>query len=536
MMFDRITEAEREMIDFYRKQYTDDIAVMENFAPLSKILRVWEREKSWLYNLFGQNLIISRPVKIDKTYESIIHEIEEDSDNDTVIRRFFDHYYDKISNYFYGPQAKEYIIFEGEERYYYNLPKDMYTLYRVIGDELVTNYHIAKKVWCFENVKVTLPKSNTVLSLKKGETKIMRVIQKLVDELELDKELFESFRVHCSRYFNTATLSGNLCLSIHPLDFLTMSDNDNSWHSCMSWQHKGCYRRGTVEMMNSPNVVIAYLTDKNMLIDGCEWNSKQWRQLIVIDDDFICGVKGYPYEHDALTTEALRWLRELMAQANPHTEYTDVEVYNCYNQDNNLIGNLDMSTNVMYNDFGCTPNSTHLMVRNAYVHNFELNYSGYSECMCCGGIEDCYNYEDYDDGGPTDMFPTYAESLICRNCGDIIGICQDCGDLIRRGQGTAVPDDESIMYCHNCADYYIKVCPITNKTIWTGGANGFEIFTHSPCGLRTLWLSCKAWDEEPEEWARIANCKPESSHWSWRRYNIDWENITDYGKVLFGNN
>ena len=38
-----------------------------------------------------------------------------------------------------------------------------------------------------------------------------------------------------------------------------MSDNNSGWESCMSWRNNGCYRRGTVEMMNSPYVIVAYL-------------------------------------------------------------------------------------------------------------------------------------------------------------------------------------------------------------------------------------------------------------------------------------
>ena len=45
-----------------------------------------------------------------------------------------------------------------------------------------------------------------------------------------------------------------------------MSDNDYGWDSCMGWMNEGEYRLGTVEMMNSPCIVVAY-------IDGEEaWN------------------------------------------------------------------------------------------------------------------------------------------------------------------------------------------------------------------------------------------------------------------------
>ena len=61
----------------------------------------------------------------------------------------------------------------------------------------------------------------------------------------------------------------------------------------MSWFEKGEYRQGTVEMMNSECVVVAYLeSTTNMTIRDGEWNSKRWRELFVVDENVLANGAG----------------------------------------------------------------------------------------------------------------------------------------------------------------------------------------------------------------------------------------------------
>ena len=81
-----------------------------------------------------------------------------------------------------------------------------------------------------------------------------------------------------------------------------MSTNDYNWNSCMDWTGSGEYRRGTVEMMNSPMVICAYLKSdvQQMHFNGYEWPSKKWRAWIVVNKDAILCNRNYPYTNDNL--------------------------------------------------------------------------------------------------------------------------------------------------------------------------------------------------------------------------------------------
>ena len=122
-------------------------------------------------------------------------------------------------------------------------------------------------------------------------------------------------------------MDGELCLSIHPMDYMTMSDNDNNWQSCMNWMNNGDYRLGTVECMNSPYVLVAYLHNPNhsMSIGPYEWNSKHWRELFIIHPEMISEVKGYCFQDENLTNTILMWIKEL-AHNNLDWDYDNDEI------------------------------------------------------------------------------------------------------------------------------------------------------------------------------------------------------------------
>jgi hypothetical protein len=83
----------------------------------------------------------------------------------------------------------------------------------------------------------------------------------------------------------------------------------------MSWVEHGCYRHGTVEMMNSPCVLVAYLASDNSTYYigvGKEWNNKKYRQLVIVDPAFITTVRPYPNENTALDEAIISWIQELM--------------------------------------------------------------------------------------------------------------------------------------------------------------------------------------------------------------------------------
>ena len=79
--------------------------------------------------------------------------------------------------------------------------------------------------------------------------KTMRAIRKLCDFFGFYslKDDFLSWRDSISFALTEKSSPKEVVLSIHPLDFLTMSDNNCNWSSCVSWQYSEINApRGTI--------------------------------------------------------------------------------------------------------------------------------------------------------------------------------------------------------------------------------------------------------------------------------------------------
>lgn len=370
-MIEKITEAERNglitWIDNFaygnRKTYSRD-----DIAPIEKLFAPWKEAKSeYLYKMFGEKLIISEEI----SYEKDKYELHSDFNcvYNTIngVSNFLCSYRDDVHKHFRW------------SNFSHILERLSYT------DSLVDNKYTE------ETIEVPNPKNpNSPIKLQNG-SKITKFLRKYAEAYDIAN--YDIFINEYSKVMNSKKMTGNLCLSIHPLDYLTMSDNNCNWASCMSWKDSGCYRQGTVEMMNSPCVVVAYLeSNKNKLRinDDFEWNSKKWRCLYIVTEEIITEILAYPYKQDVLTTAVLNRLKTL-AETNLGWKYEDKL---CERQWANFITatnkkvNFTFDTEYMYNDCENNGDKGWAFVA-ADIEDGEgvrINYSGVDECMVCGAI------------------------------------------------------------------------------------------------------------------------------------------------------
>jgi hypothetical protein len=181
-------------------------------------------------------------------------------------------------------------------------------------------------------------------------------------------------------------------------------------------------------MMNSSYAVVAYLEgDKEMKISAGFWNNKRWRSLILLTPQIITSVKNYPYEHTGLTEEAVKWLAQLAGSEYEISKFEWLGYNGGFRRisdgdERPLIYNLIMSTNSMYNDFGCTP-SGHAVIPNSEYNSSDylcINYSGPGQCIWCGAKTRDFSTEEflicYDCGGYNDEDEDYG--YYCPYCGE----------------------------------------------------------------------------------------------------------------------
>lgn len=270
-------------------------------------------------------------------------------------------------------------------------------------------------------------------------------------------EAYEEFRIEHSRILNDKTLNGNLCLSIDPLDFLTMSDNSYNWSSCMSWVGGGCYRGGTVEMLNSPYVVVAYLEDPAKPQD------KKWRTLLVVSPNYLGTIKSYPYASAPLSRLTVSWARSL---AKENLGW----VYDHYSEDNRT--SLPIQTNAMYND--TNRGQTHFQVYNDAPTAY-LNISGERTCMWCGQ--------------PHALFPN--ESFVC--CEDCLSLnyCDCCGELMNDGYY----EINGMLYCSSCYENETLQDDLTGDIVLADEADEHNLLKDG--SYVTIWTTV---EQGTDEW------------------------------------
>lgn len=436
-LFNAISKDEQAMIDFYIDNYVpSDDEPYHNRASLDVILRPWERNKVDLFNMFGKKLILSKDYQYKQSFDDLVESIRI-SDEYNHFRTSFENALNAGGKITFARPVDDY-----DMRYYYS-PRDIKKVGKP-GHE--ANY--APSIFyldinsladnrCITNYSFIMNNDNKLLSFPK-DTKYMKMLGRLSHILGIDKE-FETFRLWHSLALNNKMLHGNLCISIHPLDFMTMSDNESGWDSCMSWQNRGCYRMGTVEMMNSPVVVIAYLAASTPMKIGYNhnWNNKKWRELFVIDQDVITEVKPYPYRNDELADSVLAWLNELTGNKYSDNVYQFSDGQCRYEN----LYRINAETNYMYNDFQSCQHRAVIKLPipakiEGKVRSWHFNYSGPTECMWCGTTNGYYD----------------ADSLLCNDCDEGNAYyCAICGDRIH-------PDNDDSYYDEYREEYVCECC------------------------------------------------------------------------------
>lgn len=136
--------------------------------------------------------------------------------------------------------------------------------------------------------------------------KRMRVIRKALEFVGYPfMKLFTQFRDRVSLIRTAQRLDADIVLSIHPIDFLSMSDNNSGWTSCMSLVGRGSDRSGVTEYMNSPTAVVAYMESNVPFLPGVP--NKSWRMMLFydLDADIALGSRQYPFFSAELARGAL---------------------------------------------------------------------------------------------------------------------------------------------------------------------------------------------------------------------------------------
>lgn len=134
---------------------------------------------------------------------------------------------------------------------------------------------------------------------------------------ESDKNALHELQSRASQIIQSDKVSGKLCISVHPLDYLSSSENVHNWRSCHSLD--GDYRAGNLSYMADNHTIICYLKsedDTNLpnFPHNIKWNSKKWRVLLHISEDWAMMFAGRQYPFSSET--GINYLKDHLLKAN----------------------------------------------------------------------------------------------------------------------------------------------------------------------------------------------------------------------------
>ena len=165
---------------------------------------------------------------------------------------------------------------------------------RVLGLEDLANFINENGVNAFFENKVVKASEKA----KEGE-KLVRAFRHFIS----DPKVLDKAQTKASMIIQEGVVTGTLCLSVHPLDYLSSSENAHNWRSCHSLD--GEYRAGNLSYMVDSSTLVCYLkseTDKpiSRFPSSVPWNSKKWRMLVFMSQDGSAMFAGrqYPFSTD----------------------------------------------------------------------------------------------------------------------------------------------------------------------------------------------------------------------------------------------
>lgn len=317
---------------------------------------------------------------------------------------------------------------------------------------------------------------------------------------EKDPARLRAIQDKASNYIQENKIKGTLCFSVHPLDFLTSSENSYNWRSCHSLD--GEYRAGNLSYMVDETTFMVYLkgnSGKYYTYGGVEWNSKKWRMLVHVseNDNLMFAGRQYPFSskngidvvlniyNNLLAEESnnkhLHWINKystwkstyidsITSTENGLEDISLEERYFLYGHE--LIGMnqaiKEGRNSLNYNDLlrsSCYKYPYYAILNERFYHRASeiidkpLQIGGEVRCLHCG------DYVIYN-----------PETMRCDDCemkygfeeNDMYGTCDCCGARIYLDESVSVGDDN---LCYNCYDTECFICDCCGEVYYNEDKN-----------------------------------------------------------------
>lgn len=402
-------------------------------AQVDNIINDWYRAKKKWIQYFRYEPIYEYP-------EEVKFELDK-----TAKEQLIDSFVEKIENYYSNDDLGSFIRALSINEFFNNLTSSAWSHW---GIEIPKNYKVIKAFKFFED----------------------------------DEDKLKRIQNEASMIIQQNIVSGRLCLSVHPLDYLSLSENVHNWRSCHALD--GDYRSGNMNYMMDRNTVVCYLRAEKQAIlphfpEDVIWNSKKWRVLLFMSnhDNMIFMGRQYPFESkvglEIIKNKILPHIinTELITWSDFCSTVSINDIYNKYSQANQEVYYNNL---VLCRDGLVPPSFLIKNGENCHQFNDLLSSTCYRPIYAYRTNPECTNDETLIS---TTRFLVgekchcvkcgrgyidFAEKMICKECDSKENIddyfeCEMCGVMTHNGYEYHLPySDMSV--CPECFSKYTHPC------------------------------------------------------------------------------
>lgn len=348
----------------------------------------------------------------------------------------------------------------------------------------------------FENKVSYIPENSKV---PKG-TKLIKAFKYFED----DPTTLRYLQDKASQLIQENKIKGTLCFSVHPLDFLSSSENTYNWRSCHALD--GEYRAGNLSYMVDDATFMVYLKGVDSIgtfnnFGGVQWNSKKWRVLMHESEkvNLIFAGRQYPFPSKNGIDIALNIYNNLIVenkhrandwyytsyakyspwQKNYITKYPIEDHYIKLNSRYFLYGGeildiedvvIEVADSLNYNDIlksTCYTEPYYAIFDDSiykptdWIRANPIRIGGAVRCLHCG---------EYIIHNPETMRCDDCEEKFGFEENDYYGRCECCGRRIYFEDASVVGENEEYL-CDACVDSECFICDECGELHYNSDAN-----------------------------------------------------------------
>lgn len=248
--------------------------------------------------------------------------------------------------------------------------------------------------------------------------KTSRIIGKICRKFGLDKHAaYNNIFASLSDALNPIQIPRTAVLSVHPCDFLEMSNRDNTWSSCHKLEGGG-YQGGTLSYMTDEVSLIFFTVDPD--VTECFYRApRRTRQMFFFKDNCLYQSRLYPKGTDDFSEQNRSLVHKILA--------TCLGVPNLWilkTKRNEITCCISGEDSAQYPDYDYYGNLSFLKGTSQIA---KMVIGMKPICVCCGQ-------------------PFVSGQSIKCNCADMV-VCQDCGVTLPREETRYV---EEAFHCKAC--------------------------------------------------------------------------------------